>query len=263
MTIPNLKSLGDYELTELLRSIADTEYYVGYRQSDSEKVLVKTSPLRPGTEEFDRMALELRVLASLSSDYIAPLLDAGHDSGVLYAVFPHLLPTSTNSDTATTVGLVSDAARGAHELHEAGIVHRNIQPQSILQSNGRGVLGDLGMLRSLNPSEATKTIGPIGSPHFSDPDLLCGSHRGSRRSDIWSLGATLHYMLTGKHIVGELPNGAVQEVLKARLSAKISIEPSLPDDIASIIKNCVEPEHRYATSDAVSKDLDQIKGAYV
>ena len=117
---------------------------------------------------------------------------------------------------AAKLRAVADAARAAHDLHEAGIAHRDLRPGNILlRADGSACLGDLG-LAQLGTGSVT-SMAPMASIGFVDPKLITGD-TASRASDIYSLGAVLHWALTGKHIhagvEGVDPMMAVRSVLR-------------------------------------------------
>ena len=87
---------------------------------------------------------------------------------------------------------MAHAPRATHALHEAGIAHRDIKPANVLLYPGGAKLADLGLSHVLRPGV---TIG------YLDPCLIRGD-RPSRASDIFSLGATLHYAVAGEGLYG-------------------------------------------------------------
>ena len=95
-----------------------------------------------------------------------------------------------------------DAALAAHALHERGIAHRDIKPANILLAEDGGRLSDLGLSQLLTPGIVVTGLGQIGL-EFTDPQIMLGA-AASRASDIWSLGACLHYAMTGAGVYGDL-----------------------------------------------------------
>ena len=124
-------------------------------------VAVKVLDQRATEEEFGRLASELRIVAGIRSPHVIKFFDAGNGAGILYlateyhaggTLEQHGMPV----DPRTAARIVADAALGAHDLHEASVVHRDIRPANILiDEGGRGVLTDLGLAQHLKPGSTT------------------------------------------------------------------------------------------------------------
>lgn len=80
-------------------------------------------------------------------------------------------------------------------LHSKNIVHRDIKPENILLSGSKLKLIDFGLSNTYDPRARLKT--PCGSPCFAPPEMVCGLDYDPSKSDIWSIGITLYYMVTG------------------------------------------------------------------
>ena len=108
---------------------------------------------------------------------------------------------------------VADAALGSHALHEAGIAHANITPSNILLGTRCAKLADPSLLAVLDPGRTTAGTRAGDSVDLTDPSILLGA-APSRASDVWSLGATLHRMLTGQSLFGVVPDVGETEALR-------------------------------------------------
>ena len=84
------------------------------------------------------------------------------------------------------------------------MVHRDIKPANILLDNGHGKLSDLGLAQMLTPGMTMTGVGPVGSIEYMEPDVIWGE-RAARASDVWSLGLTLHRVVTGAGVFGTIP----------------------------------------------------------
>jgi serine/threonine protein kinase len=158
--------------------------------------------------------------------------------------------------------VMGQASLAAHALHEAGIAHRDIRPGNILlRADGSGALSDLG-LAQLGTGSVT-SMAPTASIGFMDPGQLTGDSAG-RASDIYSLGATLHWVLTGKYLHPKLdPNDpmlAVRTVLRHPPHVdRESLTPGEADLIASCIDRNVAA--RPATAEELAALIDSLGGA--
>lgn len=260
-----MKGIADYEFVEELGSGNHGRFYRARTPSrlgiEAEHVAVKVLERGATDAEFKRMATELRVFASVRSEHLVQVYDAGSNGGLLYYCMAHypegsLARPSRPLDAAATACIVADAARGAHALHEVGVVHRDIKPANLLIEGGRGRLSDLGLARVLAPGMTTTGVGPIGSIEFMAPSVITGE-RASRRSDIWSLGVTLHRALTGEGLYGEIPDNNVLEAFTHVLHGDPVLHPGLGTEHRAIIEACLDRSGGgFATAQELADALD-------
>lgn len=220
-------------------------------------------------EMVKRFTREAKAAASLTSDHSARVFASGVlEDGTPYMVMELLRGQDLDqyleehgllaSDDAIEV--VKQICHALEEAHELGMVHRDVKPANIFvrrHSNGRltAKLLDFGVskaaLTDMAPvTQLTQTGTILGSPHYMSPEQLVSSSDVDQRADVWSLGATLHEMLTG---VGPFDHPTVAEVLSAVLrDPPTSIRehnPDVPEALEKIVLRCLEkdPEIRYAT----------------
>lgn len=230
---------------------------------DAEFVAVKVLIGETSDDTFRRATRELRAFASVESPYLIKVYDAGQDAGRFFycmAYFPRgaLAAPATPLAPGEIRRAVAEAARAAHALHEGGIVHQGIKPKNILLGEDHAYLSDLGLAQLLAPGQTVTGLGPIGEVEYLDPAILLGK-RGSRASDIWSLGATLHRALTGTSVYGELP---AQPLLAIRtmLSRRPTLSPALSPAEAALIASCFaeDPADRPPTAQALAEAIEQL-----
>jgi len=113
----------------------------------------------------------------------------------------------------------------------------------------------------LAPGITLTGMGPLGTVEFTDPALLHGS-APSRANDVYSLGATLHHVLAGVGLYGELPGNDPVLVLRRLLSTPPTIAPQLRPEEADVIRDCINPDpaQRPATALEVAERLEGISG---
>jgi eukaryotic-like serine/threonine-protein kinase len=160
-------------------------------------------------------------------------------------------------DAGGKIRAVTDAARGAHALHEAGLAHGTIDGRSIFLTRRGAVLGPPALGR---PPGALAWVRDWRDVVGMDPALLRGDEP-SRSSDIWALGATLHTLLSDRPlypgIVDNPPVTAVQRIMFTRPE----IDASLPAAIAETISSClaVDPAERPLTAEELADRLTAVE----
>ncbi|WP_162891272.1 serine/threonine-protein kinase [Aeromicrobium sp. A1-2] len=213
-------------------------------------------------ENLRRATRELRAFASASSPFLVNLLDAGRQDDMFFYAMEHCALGSLRHPEralgrAEILRGVAQAARGAHALHEAGLVHRSISPANILLHSAGARLSDLGLVQTLQPTETMTGLGPVDAVEFMEPTLLSGG-LATASTDIWSLAASLHWALAGVGIYGSMPGNdpllAVRKVLTSH--------PVISDDVtgseAELIAACLDPsaDRRPASAQVLADALE-------
>jgi serine/threonine protein kinase len=232
-------------------------------------VAVKVVDVRGDQGTSRRIQRELRTFASVRSPLLVTLHDAGQVGDHFYYAMEHLPSGSLEAparplDRREILAVVADAARAAHELHEAGLAHRDIKPGTIMVGDRGGKLADLGLLHALSPGQTITGMGGmsgIGSVEYVDPAVLRGE-RASRASDIWALGVTLHRVLTGRSVFGELPERDPLLAVRRVLSTPPTLDERLSREEADTISACLEPDlgARLRRASDVADRLDALGG---
>lgn len=261
-----MDGVADYTFVEVLGEAGHGTLYLARTpprlRYDAPLVGVKVYAGASDEDTLRRATRELRAFAAVSSPYLVRLLDAGRDGSCFFYAMEHC-PGGSLEAPARPLGrterllAVSEAARGAQALHEAGMVHRGIHPGNILLADDGARLADLGLAQELDPTTSVTGLGPAGAVAYIDPAVLAGGV-ASPASDIWSLGATLHRVLAGVGPYGDLPVGdpllAVRRVLTQ--------EPRLSDELtgaeAELVRHCLarDPSERPRSAGALAREIE-------
>lgn len=249
---PRTGGIADYEYVEALDDGTGARVFRARAPSrlgldDGATVVVK---VLAGSDEaaFRRLTRLLQTFASVRSPHLVELYDAGQqDDAFFYSMADWPLGTLANPavplEPAAVLRAMTVAARAAHDLHEAGIAHRDISPAAVLLRPDGARLGSLDLARALNGGGSVTAMAQIGSVGYVDPACIRGD-TPSRASDIYSLGATLHHGLTGQGVHPDLdpadPVLAIRTVLREppRLAADLS------PGAAAVISDCLDPDPR-------------------
>ena len=166
---------------------------------------------------------------------------------------------------AEVVEIIQQVAEAADALHEAGIVHRDIKPGNIMvaRDGKKPVLMDLGLAQLADESEGrlTRTRQFIGTLRYASPEQILAATRVDRRSDVYSLGATLWELLTLHPLFGatdETPTPELMERIQyAEPGSPRKANPSVPRDLEAIVLKCLDKDkaRRYATAGELAADL--------
>lgn len=172
----------------------------------------------------------------------------------------------SDMDMPSRLRALANAARGAHALHEHGQLHAAICPHAIaLTAPEQGVLASAGpstggaILSPPSLADGDKPLAQIGYPPlaYMDPQLLRGE--GGRWSDIWALGATAHYALTGAAPFPGIEDLPVVQALSQLLTATAPARRDVPAAVSSVVAGCLAPDpaDRPATAEEVARHLDE------
>jgi eukaryotic-like serine/threonine-protein kinase len=222
---------------------------------------------RVGEPAFDRAVQELRAVASVGSPHVVPVFDAVLGENFAYAMeyFPlgSLAEQAVRPAGAEVLAALEHAARAAHALHESGIVHGGIHPGNVLvaeEADGTlgGRLAEPGLARVLMPGAVVPGAGRGGVLEFRDPDLLDGASP-SRRTEVWALGATIHRVLSGGGLYGELPGHPLGAIRELR-STSPQVRPGLEPGEAALVRDCIaEGSGRLRTAADVADRLAALR----
>jgi ABC-type phosphate/phosphonate transport system substrate-binding protein/tRNA A-37 threonylcarbamoyl transferase component Bud32 len=168
--------------------------------------------------------------------------------------------------------LMAEVARAVNHAHERGVFHRDLKPGNILvDAEGQPHIADFGVAKIVREqeqadAESALTVpgATLGTPEYMAPEQASGSSLGERpaiaAADIYSLGAILYELLTGRPpFRGNSNLETLQKVREADLKRPRAINSGVARDLETICLKCMEkdPRARYASADAVADDLER------
>ncbi len=232
----------------------------------TDTVAVKVLSLT-GTDGFDALADELRLFASLGAPQLVPMYDVGMDAGVVFYAMRHeplgsLAAPARDLTRRQRLQAVARAARGAHELHEAGLAHRGIGPTNVLVDRAGAVLAEPAVGHLLTHGHTLSGLGAgarAGGLELVDPELMRGRPAG-RASDVWALGVTLHLALTGHGLFPALASSDPFTAVRIYMRSHPEPGEDLTDGERSVIVAAVQPDptRRYRTAGHFAEAVEEV-----
>jgi len=252
--------IGDYVFLRELGRGEHSSVYLARTPSRlglaTDTVAVKVLSLT-GTDGFDDLAEELALFAGLGSPRLVPMYDVGIDAGAVFYAMRHarlgsLAAPARDLTRRERLQAVAGAARGAHDLHEAGVVHRNIAPSSILLDQAGAVLGEPAVAQLLSRGHTLSGMGTAARAdrlQLLDPELMSGRPAG-RASDVWALGVTLHLALTGHGVFPALVSADPFTAVRIYLRSRPEPGEDLSDGERAVVATALhaDPARRFRTA---------------
>ncbi|MBY0514839.1 MAG: serine/threonine protein kinase [Gemmataceae bacterium] len=213
-----------------------------------------------------RFRFEAEATAGLDHPNIVTLYGVGELSGRPYLAMRWIDGTSLDQrppkspeGAARVLGTV---ARAVHFAHQRGILHRDLKPQNILvDAAGEPCVADFGLARRLDPSSTVSLPGYlVGTPLYMSPEQAAGRQDLTVASDVYSLGAVLYELLTGRPPAdGKTVLDILKQVAEAEPVPPRVVNPAVDPDLEAICLKCLEkdPAERYASAAALADDLDR------
>ena len=147
--------------------------------------------------------------------------------------------------------------------HQEGVVHRDLKPQNVMiAADGRVVVMDFGIARSLQDSSMTQTGALLGTPDYMSPEQVKGEQVDAR-TDIFALGIILFELLTGTlPYTGDTPMATMFKRTQEKAKPVRDLNPELPPYVGDIIRRCLEiqPHKRYQSAREILQDLGAWRG---
>ena len=241
--------------------------------------LLKSEIARQDPEMRARLLREARLASQIQHPNLIAVLDAELDenSDSCYIVMEYVDGVSIENILADgpmleqrSLEIISSVAEALREAALHKIIHRDIKPANImLSSTGEVKLADLGIAKveSDNKHNMTLTMdnAVLGTPNYASPEQLRSSHRVDSRADIYSLGATLYHMLTGKRpFEAESVFGVMANVLEKDIPPVHSLNPAVSVRTSDLIARMMakKRENRPADFDELLKELQSGKRTF-
>jgi uncharacterized RDD family membrane protein YckC/predicted Ser/Thr protein kinase len=259
--------LGDYVLIRLLGRGGMGDVYEAEHAGNGRRVALKilTHLLGNGRERFLR---EGRVAASVSHANTVYVYGT-EDIGGTLVIAMELVGGGTLKDRiqrdgpmhpVDAVEAILQVIAGLEAAHAKGVLHRDIKPANcFVEMDGTVKIGDFGLSTAPGgEGEAHLTVAGsfLGTPAFASPEQLRGEELDVR-SDLYSVGATLYYLLTGRAPFDKQGVALIADVLNRAPESLRKITSSVPKGLAQVVLKCLEknPASRFPNYSALTEAL--------
>lgn len=222
--------LGKYRLLQLLGAGGMSSVYLAENTTLHQRVAIKVLPIKrvAQTSFLARFRREARMAFRLSHQNVARAFDLDQVGEIHFIVMEYVDGIDLHAKVKheghvavrEAVEYLRQAALGLHHAHEEGLVHRDVKPSNLmLDRKGTIKILDLGLAFASDDEEAASITREhdervLGTADYLAPEQATDSHTADRRSDIYALGCTLHYLLIGK---APFAQGKLAERVQAHL----------------------------------------------
>jgi serine/threonine protein kinase len=268
-----VSQLGDFKLEKKLGQGGMGTVYLATQTSLDRKVALKTlSPEFAKKPDFvQRFLREARSMARLQHPNIVQVYAADSISGVNFAAIEFIdgrsmqnwmndLEQLSIGDALHVILVCADALKHAHDLN---MIHRDIKPDNILvTSKGVVKVADFGLAKAVDEDVSMTQSGTgLGTPLYMAPEQARNAKHVDKRSDIYALGSTLYYFVTGKlPFTGESTLDLIVAKEKGTFASARKLNPKVTERLDLIIGKMLlkKPEDRYADCGEIIRDLGNL-----
>ena len=274
-------TLGDYLLQEQIGRGGMGRVFRGWHSRMQRMVAIKVlerNPMSGSTTSVRRFEQEVRVSAQMTHPNLVRAYDAGEHQGIVYLVMEFLSGSDLfqlvkNSGPLTpelSLAYLSQTAKGLAHVHKHNLVHRDIKPSNIfLDDTGCIKILDLGLtsIRAQAPATNETVDGRLtlsgqilGTVDYLAPEQALNPKAADHRADIYGLGCTWYFLLTGK------PPYTGQSITQRLIAHREAPLPHLSADLhlaeewESMFHRMVakNPDHRFASTQELLESLEQL-----
>lgn len=274
------KQLGDYELVDELGVGGMGVVYRARQRGANREVALKVirsdrlgeGPAR--NEVIERFRTEAQAAAQLEHEGIVTVYDVGEIDGQHFFSMRYVDGRSLSDilrdgplDNRRAARYTEQVARALFDAHSHGVLHRDLKPQNILIDNktDKALVADFGLAKlQEGPSELTRYGDIMGTPPYMPPEQATDATSATALSDVYSIGATLYHLLTGRPpFQAATIVDTIQQVINDDPVAPRLLNGAVDRDLETICLKCLEKEQnrRYASAEELAEELSRYQNA--
>jgi len=268
---PAPQRVGHYLIQKELGSGGMGTVYLGQHLETEQLAAVKILPASLSREPgfVARFGREIAAMQELQSTNIVELYESGEDNGLYYYAMEYVdgetltarLKREKRLPWREAIDIGVQVCKALKAAHNSGIIHRDLKPSNLMLDKSDQVkLTDFGIAQIFATSKLTVTGGILGTAEYMSPEQAQGS-RATRQSDLYSLGAVLYVMLTGRPpFTGKTTLDIIQKHRFSRFDSPKRIVPEIPHWLDEIVCKCLskKPEDRYPDAYVLMLRLQEV-----
>ena len=268
------QQIPGYQLLKKIGSGAMATVFMARQISLDRVVAIKVLPRRLSeSAEYVKMFYkEGKAAAKLNHPNIVQAIDVGEAGGYHYFVMEYVEGHTLHDELARgkvfseaeALDIIIQVARALEHAHAQGFIHRDVKPKNIMMtSDGTVKLADMGLARSAADVEAAKAEAgrAFGTPYYISPEQIRGDVNVDFRADVYSLGATMYQLVTGRvPFDAPTPAAVMHKHLKEELIPPDHVNENLSAGVGEVVEVMMarDRRRRYASTSDLLVDLEAI-----
>ena len=268
---PLPKQIGAYLIERKLGQGGMGTVYLGKHEDTRKLAAIKVLPASMAREEgfVARFAREIEAMHRVTGEHVVEMYDSGEWEGTYYYTM-EFVDGETVTDRILrekrlgwreVIEIACQVCKALKAAHNTGIIHRDLKPSNLLiDKQGVCKLTDFGVAHVFAGDQLTATGGVIGTVEYMSPEQAQG-RRVDKRSDIYSLGAVMYVMLTGRPpFIGKSALDIAQKHKFGQFDSPRRIVPEIPHWLDEVVCKCLEknPDNRYPDAYVLQLRLQEI-----
>jgi len=264
---------GRYEILELLGEGGMGAVYKARDRELNRPVALKTirPELASRSSTLARFKQELLLSRQVTHKNVIRIYDLGDADGVKFITMEFvegrdlrsIIREKTKLSPQEAVEIMRQVCEGLDAAHSAGVIHRDLKPQNIMQENtGRVLVMDFGLARTREGQGMTQTGALVGTLEYMSPEQALGKEL-DQRSDLFAAGLILYELLTGKMpFTADSALASLIKRTKERAVPVSDLDNTIPGRLSAVVSKCLEqdPALRYQTAGEMLRDLEAWQG---
>lgn len=265
--------IGECRIVRYIEKGGMGEVYLAHNDTLQRREAVKI--LRPdlrGEHKAERFLKEAQMASRIDHPNVITIYSTGEQDGVRYITMQFVdgsdlgaLIRERGSPLPWQVALniIRMACKGLRAVHDGGLIHRDIKPRNIMLSrkSSRVILMDFGLVREETHSNLTRTGDVLGTPAYMSPEQ-CRGETIDRRSDIYSLGATLYFLLTrSAPFREETPLKLLSKIGRGEQPPLTSlINPHVTPEVCALVRKAMaqDPKQRFVDAREMAREIKSL-----
>lgn len=264
---------GRYEIIAMLGLGGMGAVYKAYDRDIEREIALKVirPDLASNPELLQRFKQELLLARQIAHKNVVRIFDVRESGGIKFITMEYidgrdlrsLLAEHGKLPAAEALDIIQQACAGLAAAHEEGVIHRDLKPGNIMRDrNGRVVVMDFGLARTVDGGGMTQTGAMLGTMEYMSPEQAKAEPL-DERSDLFTIGLILYELITGR--TPYAAESAIASLLKRTQERAVSmsdVDASIPRSISAVVAKCLEtdPKNRYQSVNELLAAIEELQG---